>query len=44
MSLDPVRLADTRAWLSRVVSDLRAADLDFAANPPLLGDTAFHCQ
>jgi HEPN domain-containing protein len=44
MSLDPVRLADTRAWLSRVASDLRAAEIDFSADPPLLGDIAFHCQ
>jgi HEPN domain-containing protein len=44
MSLDPVRLADTRAWLSRVASDLRAAELDFTAAPPLLSDIAFHCQ
>jgi HEPN domain-containing protein len=41
---DPIRIADTRAWLTRAASDLRGADLDLAADPPLLGDALFHCQ
>ena len=41
---DPARLADTRAWLVKAGDDLRAADHDRTAVPPLLGDAAFHCQ
>jgi len=39
-----VRAADTRAWLSRAKDDLRGAEIDLAASPPLRGDAAFHCQ
>jgi len=44
MQHDPVRAADTRAWLSKAQQDLRAAALDLTASPPLLEDTLFHCQ
>lgn len=44
MPLDPVRAADTRAWLNRAVMDLRAASIDLAAEPPVLDDMVFHCQ
>ena len=44
MALDPVRIADTRAWLTKVQNDLRGAEIDLAAVPPLLEDLAFHCQ
>lgn len=44
MSHDPHRLADTQAWLRRAAADLRGAEIDLAATPPLLGDAAFHCQ
>jgi HEPN domain-containing protein len=44
MPHDPALVADTKAWLSKAASDLQAAALDVAANPPLLGDAAFHCQ
>ena len=44
MPLDPVRVADTKAWLSRAATDLRAAALDLAADPPVLDDLVFHCQ
>jgi HEPN domain-containing protein len=44
MPPDPQRMADTRAWLHRVDVDLRAAEVDLAAHPALLGDAAFHCQ
>ena len=39
-----MRVADTRAWLARAQDDLRGAEIDLAAAPPLLGDAAFHCQ
>lgn len=44
MPHDPVLVADTKAWLTRAATDLRAAALDLAANPPVLDDLVFHCQ
>lgn len=44
MPHDPQRVADTRAWLLRAQEDIRAAEVDIAAQPPLFGDAAFHCQ
>ena len=44
MRHDPARVADTKAWLSRASTDLRAAALDLAADPPILEDLVFHCQ
>jgi HEPN domain-containing protein len=44
MQHDPGRVADTRAWLVKATNDLRAAETDLAASPPLLEDTLFHCQ
>jgi len=41
---DPVRAADTLGWLARARMDLRGAEVDLAASPPLCGDAAFHCQ
>jgi len=41
---DPILVADTQGWLRKAASDLRAAKHDLAASPPLLSDTAFHCQ
>ena len=38
------RLADTAAWLRRATLDLRAAEVDLATTPALLGDAALHCQ
>lgn len=44
MPHDPARVADTRAWLGRAATDLRAAALDLGADPPILEDLVFHCQ
>lgn len=44
MPPDPRRVADTRAWLLKAADDLRAAQVDLAAVPPLTADAAFHCQ
>lgn len=44
MSPDDPRAADTHGWLRRAAGDLRAAEIDLAARPPLTGDAAFHCQ
>jgi HEPN domain-containing protein len=44
MPPDDPRLADVRGWLRRAADDLRSAEVDLAASPPLTGDAAFHCQ
>ena len=44
MPADPVLLADVRSWLIKAANDLRGADVDLAAAPPLLEDARFHCQ
>src|SRR4030095_2672911 len=44
MQYDAPRLADTAAWLRRAALDVRAAEVDLATIPALLGGAAFHCQ
>lgn len=44
MSRDPILTAETRAWFAKASEDLRAADFEFGATPPLLADIVFHCQ
>ncbi len=44
MPHDPVKIADTRAWLEKARMDLRSARVDLAATPPIVGDALFHCQ
>lgn len=44
MPLDPARAGEACAWLAKAAQDLRAADVDLAAVPPLVEDTAFHAQ
>jgi HEPN domain-containing protein len=44
MQHDAQRLGDTAAWIRRAELDLRAAEVDLATDPSLLGDAAFHCQ
>jgi len=44
MPPDPLRAADTRAWLAKAALDLRSAQADLAAAPPIRGDALFHCQ
>lgn len=38
------RRDEVAAWLARAREDLRAAQVDLDAEPPLLADAAFHCQ
>lgn len=38
------RTAETRSWLARAASDLRAATHEFTAEPPILDDIVFHAQ
>lgn len=44
MPADPVLVAETKAWLHKASLDLRAAEHDLTATPPLLADAVFHCQ
>ena len=44
MPYDPKRLSDTVAWLSKAKQDLRAAEFELTAKPPLTADIVFHCQ
>ena len=44
MQHDPVKTADTRAWLEKASMDLRSARVDLEATPPIVGDALFHCQ
>ncbi|HVC32066.1 MAG TPA: HEPN domain-containing protein [Chloroflexota bacterium] len=44
MPLDPTRVAETRDWFANAALDLRAAEFEFTAVPPLTADIVFHCQ
>lgn len=42
--MQPETVAEVRAWLQKVHNDLRGAEIDLAADPPLIEDALFHCQ
>lgn len=44
MPLDPNLLREVESWLHKTREDLRAAQVDLDAKPPILGDCLFHCQ
>lgn len=44
MRPDPARVAEARSWLTKSAQDLRAAEVLLVAEPPLLGEAAYHCQ
>ena len=44
MPRDPANVDEALAWLAKAAQDLRAADVDLAAEPPLVEDAAFHAQ
>jgi HEPN domain-containing protein len=44
MQPEPGRMAETREWLARAALDLRAAEFEFTAVPPLTADITFHAQ
>jgi HEPN domain-containing protein len=44
MPHDPARVADTAPWISKAKQDLRAAEFELTAKPPLAADIVFHCQ
>ena len=35
---------EIQAWLTKAANDLRGAEVDLAADPPLVEDALFHCQ
>ena len=41
---DPELVAETKAWLARAQTDIRAAAHDWTAEPPLVEDIVFHAQ
>ena len=44
MPIDPAVISETKSWASKAANDLRAAEHDLTAAPPLLADAVFHCQ
>ena len=44
MPHDPIRMADTKAWLAKADMDLRAAAHELTAVPPFTADAVFHAQ
>lgn len=44
MPPDAARIAETSEWLSKAGIDLRAAEHDRTASPPITGDMVFHAQ
>ncbi len=44
MPPDAIRVTETRSWIVKAASDLRAAAHEFTAVPPLLDDIVFHAQ
>jgi HEPN domain-containing protein len=38
------KLQEIQAWLQKAANDLRSAQVDLAADPPLIEDALFHCQ
>ena len=38
------RRREVQAWLRKADDDLRSAQVDLAADPPLIEDALFHCQ
>lgn len=44
MPPDAERVADTKAWLVKAATDLRAAEFERTAEPPITADIVFHAQ
>ncbi len=40
----PEKHNEVQAWLNKASEDLRACQVDMAAEPPILHDALFHCQ
>ena len=44
MPHDPERIAEARSWFLKASADLRAAEFELTARPPLTADIVFHAQ
>ena len=44
MQPDVRRRADTLSWFEKAHKDLRCAQIDLAAEPPVPEDALYHCQ
>jgi HEPN domain-containing protein len=44
MDADAERKAEAAAWLRKAALDLRCAEVDVEARPPIVEDALFHCQ
>jgi HEPN domain-containing protein len=44
MSVDPVKMSDTLAWLAKAVRDALAAEQLFSQDKPLFDIIVYHCQ
>ena len=44
MQHDPVRVEDTKTWMTKAASDLAAGAHDLTVEPPFTGDAVFHAQ
>ena len=42
--MQPETAIEAQAWFQKAANDLRGADIDLAADPPLIEDALFHCQ
>ncbi len=44
MPHDPVRIEEVKGWLAKAEVDLRAAEHEMTADPPITPDVVFHAQ
>ncbi|NPV58779.1 MAG: HEPN domain-containing protein [Actinobacteria bacterium] len=44
MPHDPVRIEEVRSWLAKAEVDMRAAEYELTADPPITPDIVFHAQ
>ncbi len=42
--MQPEKAATIKGWLTKAANDLRGAQIDLEAEPPLIEDALFHCQ
>ena len=42
--MQPEKAEEVNAWIAKAGDDLRGAEIDLAAQPPLLSDVVFHSQ
>lgn len=42
--MQPEKIAEVNAWLKKSADDIRSAEVDLSAAPPIIEDALFHCQ